>query len=145
MGLEGSGWDILAWRVQILEIEPFDGFSVPCELWHFRFSGCLLVVACRPPILWYLWVLSEDLGSRSRLPHLEVFTLELYFFSCFCNLIIPSCIVGIQSLSEMSEWFTRKLLTGWSNVMLFVKIPQGISHLILVFMFDRNGLFRYVT
>ena len=49
MGLEGSGQDILAWRVQILEVEPFDGFSVPCELWYFRFSGYFLVVACRPP------------------------------------------------------------------------------------------------
>ena len=27
MGLEGSGQDILAWRVQILEVEPFDGFQ----------------------------------------------------------------------------------------------------------------------
>ena len=46
---KSSGQDILAWRVQILEVEPFDGFSVPCELWHFRFSGCFLVIACRPP------------------------------------------------------------------------------------------------
>ena len=27
MGLENSGWDILAWRVQILEVESFDGFQ----------------------------------------------------------------------------------------------------------------------
>ena len=27
MGLEGSGQDILAWRVQILKVEPFDGFQ----------------------------------------------------------------------------------------------------------------------
>ena len=27
MGLEGSGQDILTWRVQILEVEPFDGFQ----------------------------------------------------------------------------------------------------------------------
>ena len=29
--------------------------------------------------------------------------------------------------------------------MLFVKIPQGMSLLISSFMFDRNGLFKYVT
>ena len=46
---------------------------------------------------------SEDLGSCSRLPRLEVFTLEFHIFSCFCNLIIPSCIVGIQSLPETGE------------------------------------------
>ena len=43
-----SGQDILAWRVQIPEVEPFDGFSVPSELRHFRFSECFLAVACRP-------------------------------------------------------------------------------------------------
>ena len=31
-GFRSSGQDILAWRVQILEVEPLDGFSVPCEL-----------------------------------------------------------------------------------------------------------------
>ena len=82
-GFRSSGQDILAWRVRILEVEPFDGFSVPCELRHFRFSGYFLVVAYRPPIFWYLWVLSEDLGSRSRLPRLEVFTLELHQFFLF--------------------------------------------------------------
>ena len=74
-GFKSSRQDILAWRVQILEVEPFDGL-VPCELWHFRFSGYFLIVACRPPY-------SEDLGSRSRLPRLEVFTLEFHFFLVF--------------------------------------------------------------
>ena len=45
---KSSGQDILAWRVQLFEVEPFNGFSVSCELWHFRFSGYFLVVACRP-------------------------------------------------------------------------------------------------
>ena len=102
-GLKSYGQDILAWKVQILEVEPFDGFSVPCELWHFRFSVCLLVVACRPLFFGISEYLSEDLGSCSRLPRLEVFTLEFHIFSCFCNLIIPSCIVGIQSLPETGE------------------------------------------
>ena len=44
-GFRSSGQDILAWKVQIPEVEPFDGL-VPCELWHFRFSGYFLVVAC---------------------------------------------------------------------------------------------------
>ena len=96
---KGSGQDILVWRIQIPEVEPFDGFSVPCELKHFRFSGCLLIVACRPP-------LQKILGSRSRLPRLEVFTLELHSSSSlffFVILIIPSCIVRIQSLPETGE------------------------------------------
>ena len=78
---EGSGQDI--WRIQIPKVEPFVGFSVPCELRHFRFSGCFLVVACRPLFFGISEYLSEDLGSYCRLPHLEVFTLEPHIFFLF--------------------------------------------------------------
>ena len=74
-GFRSSGQHILAWRVQIPEVEPFDGFQ-----FHVN-SGILGSV----DVSWLSSVdpYSEDLGSYSKLPRLEVFTLEFHFFSCF--------------------------------------------------------------
>ena len=122
MGLKSSGQDILAWRIWILEVKPFDEFSALCELWHFRFIECFSIVACQPPILWHLWIPSEGLGSYSRLPHLGVFTLELHSFSFFLFLQFDYSTIhsGIQSSSETDKWFMRSSQHDkWSHIMLF--------------------------
>ena len=50
MGLEVLDKIFQLWRVQILEVEPFVGFWFHVNSGIFGFSGCLLVVTCRPPI-----------------------------------------------------------------------------------------------
>ena len=64
-----SGQDILAWRVQILEVEPFDGFQFHVNSDILGSMDVSWLSYVNPQFFSIFEYLQKDLDSRSRLPY----------------------------------------------------------------------------